>query len=217
LPPGTTCQWIELQIADWAICNLQSAIVMETYRLFIAVEVSAAAKAELVGVQQRLLRFKGLTKWVAPEAMHLTLHFLGETSAAFVPQLGTALSSALTGHRAFELCLDCAGAFPNLRRPEVVWVGVGGDRSALSRIHAALGAALNEQSLPSETRPFRPHLTIGRVRRDGSPAQLAQLGVAIQELPPLAPVSWLAERVVLFRSQLRPNGPVYTEILDCIL
>jgi 2'-5' RNA ligase len=185
---------------------------METYRLFIAVEVAAAAKAELVLAQQRLRRFDTLIKWVTPETMHLTLHFLGETQATLVPRLCTALDTALAGQPAAELWLDSAGAFPSLRRPSVVWAGVGGDTTRLGRAHAALGGALDELGLPRETRPFRPHLTLGRVRREASPAQLAQLGAAITALPALARAAWQAERVVLFRSQLQPGGPMYTEL-----
>ena len=106
----------------------------ETYRLFIAVDVPAAIKAELALTQQQLQRFDALIKWVAPEAMHLTLHFLGETPATVVPRLGAALDAALARQAAAELRLGGAGAFPNLRRPSVVWAGVGGDTVALGRV-----------------------------------------------------------------------------------
>jgi len=187
---------------------------METYRLFIAVEVSPAARAELVATQQRLRRGDAPVKWVAPEALHLTLHFLGETDVALLPHLGAALGAALAGHAPIELRLDGAGAFPNLRRPSVVWASVGGDATALGQMQAALGAAIEALGLLRETRPFRAHLTLGRARREATPAQLERLGDAIRALPPLAPVAWQVGRVALFRSQLRPAGPMYTEILD---
>jgi RNA 2',3'-cyclic 3'-phosphodiesterase len=186
----------------------------ETYRLFIAVEISPEAKAELATAQSRLKRGDFPVKWVAPAAMHLTLHFLGETEVARLPQLGAALSVALNGQSGMLLRLDGAGAFPNLRRPSVVWAGVGGAIAALERTQAAAGAALESLGLPRETRPFRAHLTLGRARREAALAQLERLGAAIRALPPLAPVSWDVERVVLFRSELRPTGPVYSEILD---
>jgi 2'-5' RNA ligase len=189
---------------------------MEAYRLFIAVEVSPAARAELVAVQSRLQRNNFPVKWVSPGAMHLTLHFLGETDVARLPQLRAALRAALSGLGALALHLDGTGAFPNLRRPTVIWAGVGGATAALERAQAAAGAALESLGLPRETRPFRGHLTLGRARRDAPPAQLERLGAAIRGLPPLAPVPWDVERVVLFRSELRPTGPVYTE-LDAVL
>lgn len=185
---------------------------METYRLFIAVELSPEVQAELAVVQQYLKRGNFPVKWVAPEAMHLTLHFLGERDVTLLPQLSTALGAALSGQSRMTLRLDGAGAFPNLRRPSVVWAGVGGATAALERAQAAAGAALESLGLPRETRPFRAHLTLGRARREAAPAQLERLGAAIRALPPLAPLSWDVERVVLFRSELRPSGPVYTEI-----
>ncbi|HEX5688992.1 MAG TPA: RNA 2',3'-cyclic phosphodiesterase, partial [Roseiflexaceae bacterium] len=183
---------------------------METYRLFIAVEVGDEAKAELVGAQHRLQRFNSLVKWVAPTMMHLTLHFLGETQAALIPQLCAALDTALVGQVKPRLRLDGAGAFPNLRRPSVVWAGVAGEITTLGKMQAAIGALLEDLRLPHETRPFRPHLTLARARRDAQPAQLAQLGTAIQELSPLAPAPWLVDRVILFRSRLLPRGPEYS-------
>jgi 2'-5' RNA ligase len=144
--------------------------------------------------------------------MHLTLHFLGATDVALLPQLGAALGTALSGLGKLTLRLDGVGAFPNLRRPNVVWAGVGGATAVLERVQAAAGTALESLGLPRETRPFRAHLTLGRARRDAAPAQLERLGAAIRALPALAPVAWDVERAVLFRSELRPSGPVYTEL-----
>jgi RNA 2',3'-cyclic 3'-phosphodiesterase len=187
---------------------------METYRLFIAVEVSPEVKAELATAQGRLRRGGAPVKWVAPEALHMTLHFLGETDVALLPQLGAALSEALAGATAIRPRLVGAGAFPNLRRPNVIWAGIDGATAALERIQAATGTALEALGLPREIRPFRAHLTLGRVRREATPAQLEQLGEAVRSLPPFAPLSWDVDRVVLFRSELRPAGPIYSEIGD---
>lgn len=186
----------------------------ETYRLFIAVEISPEARAELAVAQQRLKGGDFPVKWVAPESIHLTLHFLGETDVALIPQLSAALGAALRGQSRTTLRLDGVGAFPNLRRPSVIWAGVGGAIADLERAQIAVGTAIASLGLPRETRPFRAHLTLGRARREVAPAALERLGAAIRALPPLAPLPWGVERVVLFRSELRPSGPLYTEILD---
>jgi 2'-5' RNA ligase len=144
--------------------------------------------------------------------MHLTLHFLGETDRELLPRLGAALRTSLEGRRAIVLHLTNAGAFPNPRRPSVVWAGIGGATAALERAHAALGAALESLGVPRETRPFRAHLTLGRVRREASPAQQERLGEAIRSLPPFIPAPWSIERVALFRSELLGTGPIYTEL-----
>jgi RNA 2',3'-cyclic 3'-phosphodiesterase len=192
--------------------ELETQNYMETYRLFVAVEISPGVRAELAAMQSRLTGGNFPVKWVAPNTVHLTLHFLGETDVALLAPLNAVLAEALCGAGTLALRLDGMGAFPNLRRPNVVWAGVGGATTALERVQAAAGMALETLGLPRETRPFRAHLTLGRARRDAAPTQLERLGAAIRALPPLAPVPWDVERVVLFRSQLLPAGPVYTEL-----
>ena len=185
---------------------------MTTYRLFIAAELPTTVRAELARAQEQLRRGNPPVKWVAPPAIHLTLRFLGETDVALLPALGTALRTALAGHPRMMLQLTSAGAFPNMRRPSVVWAGVGGSTAAIHRAAAAIETQVAALGFPRESRPFRAHLTLGRVRREATQAQLERLGEAIRSLPPLAPAAWTVERVVLFRSSLRSSGPVYTEL-----
>lgn len=190
---------------------------MNTYRLFIAVELPEAVKDALSGVQRRLQADHFPVKWVAPGAMHLTLRFLGETDAALVGPLGDALQAALGGLPAPLLHVTRAGAFPGLARPSVLWVGVGGDLEALSRAGAALGRELDALGLPPADKPFAPHLTIGRVRRDADRAAQARLGERVRALQPVEAPPWRAEHVTLFRSDLRPAGPVYQPVATCRL
>jgi 2'-5' RNA ligase len=192
-------------------------MIMETYRLFIAAELPADVKAELVAIQTRLRRANPPVAWVAPEAMHLTLRFLGDTSAALIPVLEAAIRTSLAPFAAMALCLSGVGAFPNDRRPSVIWAGVGGAVAGLARAQAGIEAALGSMGIAPEPRPFHPHLTLGRVRRETDHDQRARLGDAIRALPPPAPLAWPVERVVLFRSELRREGPVYTAIVDCRL
>jgi 2'-5' RNA ligase len=190
---------------------------METYRLFIAAALPAAVKAQLAKLQARLRRDDPPVKWVAPASLHLTLKFLGETAIELAPSIGAAMRAALAGQRPVELHLAGIGAFPNARRPSVIWAGVGGGEATLVRLHADLDATLAELAIPRETKPFRAHLTLGRVRREAPAEQQARLGRALEALPPIEPVAWVLDRVGLFRSELRREGPVYTEIADCRL
>ncbi len=185
---------------------------METERLFIAAELPAAVKEALVAAQELLRREHPPVRWVAAEAMHLTLRFLGETDVQLRPALGAAIRASLSGQPALRMQLTSAGAFPNLRRPNVVWAGVGGATAALEGVATALEAELEALGLPREARPFRAHLTLGRVRREATPAQQEQLGAEIRALPPFPAQPWMIERVVLFRSELRRGGPVYTAL-----
>ena len=190
---------------------------MEIYRLFIAAELPADVKVELGAIQARLRRANPPATWVAPEAMHLTLRFLGDTSAALIPSLEAAIREALAPHTAMALRLNAVGAFPNDRRPSVVWAGVGGAVAALGHAQAAIEAALGSLGVAPEPKPFHPHLTLGRVRREAGQEQRARLGDALRALPPLTPLGWVVERIMLYRSELRREGPIYTEIAACSL
>ncbi|HWQ11539.1 MAG TPA: RNA 2',3'-cyclic phosphodiesterase [Roseiflexaceae bacterium] len=182
------------------------------YRLFIAAELPAAVKDALLAVQAQLRTGRPPVVWVAPEAMHLTLRFLGDTDATLVAPLEAAMHTALGGVSAPRLRLARASAFPGLARPRVLWVGVQGDTAALQQAHNALVRELDALGLPPADKPFAPHLTIGRVRRDAAPEELARLGERLRGLPPLEGGTWRVERITLFRSELRAGGAVHTPL-----
>jgi 2'-5' RNA ligase len=190
---------------------------MEVFRLFIAADLPQAVKAALVAAQEHLRRGRLPVRWVAPDAMHLTLRFLGDTSSDRIPAIEQAMRGALAGNAAIALHLTVIGAFPTIMRPSVIWAGVGGATAALERAQADLEDGLAAIGIARETRPFHPHLTLGRVRRDADAAALEQLRAALRQPPALPPIAWPVERIVLFRSELRREGSVYTEIVDCKL
>ncbi len=183
---------------------------MDEWRLFIAVEVPESIKDALGSVQQQLRRGSPPVKWVAPEAIHLTLQFLGATDTRLVESIGVALRQALDGQTACALRLGRPGAFPNVRRPSVLWVGIDGATAALEQMQQRIATALHPLGFPLETRPFRAHLTIGRVRRDASAAQQAQLGSMLADVSPPPALAWRVTKVLLFQSELQRDGPRYT-------
>jgi len=187
------------------------------YRLFIAAELPQAVKTALVAAQEHLRCDRPPIKWVAPDAMHLTLRFLGDTSSDRIPAIEQAMRRAFAGHAAITLHLTAIGAFPNPMRPSVVWAGVGGPTDLLEQAQANLEAELAAIGIAREDRPFHPHLTLGRVRRDADAAALEHMRAALRQPPTLPPIAWPVERIVLFRSELRREGSVYTEIADCRL
>lgn len=181
-----------------------------TPRLFIAADLPAAARGDLAAVQDRLKRRAFPVRWVEPAALHLTLVFLGTTDAALLPAIGAALRTELATQRAVRLQLEPAGAFPSLQRPRVVWAGIGGETAALGQLYARVVAALAPLDRAPDAKPFRPHITLGRVRRDARPEQAAELGVAVRELGnSQSPVSWAVDQVVVYRSDLQRAGPRY--------
>jgi 2'-5' RNA ligase len=115
---------------------------------------------------------------------------------------------------AATLQLGPVGAFPNQRRPQTIWAGVAGATADLSRLYQAVGAALAPLGFAPDTRPFQAHLTLGRVRRDATPAQRSRLGSAIAALPAPPPLSWQSGVPALFQSTLTPRGALYQRIDD---
>jgi 2'-5' RNA ligase len=178
-------------------------------RLFIAADLPEPVRAALLGAQERLRRGAPPVTWVAPDAMHLTLLFIGETDGALAGRLAGALGQAVAGQPAFQLRLGAAGAFPNVRHPRVLWVGLAGATDALARLHAALRTATSAMGIATDPRPFHPHLTLGRVRREATPAEQARLGAQLGAIA-VPSLAWRVEHVALVESELRATGPRYT-------
>ena len=177
-------------------------------RLFIALDLAESARAELVAAQTRLHDHP--VRWADPAGMHLTLQFLGEADEALVPPLLTALAAISVGP--FQLALGELGAFPNASQPRIIWAGVAGDTAALIRLQRAVTQATAPLGFIPEARPFKPHLTLGRIRQEAHPAQLHALGVALARVAPPAPSVWEAGRPTLFQSTLTARGAVYTRL-----
>lgn len=191
-------------------------------RAFIAVELPATLRRDLRALQQRLtdaLDAAGaaqVVRWTAAESIHLTLRFLGETDAAQAAALVRGLEQIAAAHAALDLKLADVGCFPNFRRPNVVWAGVTGDVDRLLRVQAPIEELARQAGFAPETRPFSPHLTLGRFRREASPAQLGRAGAALEAAAATPAVrAWAAalavHHVALMESDLRSSGAVYTE------
>lgn len=185
-----------------------------TYRLFIAVELPDALREELAGLQQQLKRDQPPVRWVETDAMHLTLWFLGDVPGDRVAHLKIALMLSFAGQQAVRVQLGAPGAFPNLQRPQVIWVGLAEGESHLRSWYDALACRLSSLGFLPDPRPFRPHLTLGRVRREMSAEQQQRLGAALRSLKPSSNRVWDLQRVALFRSDLRPEGPRYTTLAE---
>lgn len=164
-------------------------------RCFVAIDMPPAARAALAGVQDALRRAGADVRWVGPETLHLTLRFLGDVDAPTASALGADLAAAAAARGPLPLALEGAGLFPT-----VVWAGCRGDLAPLA---AAVDAIATSRGLPPDGKPFVAHVTIGRVK---SARNLERLRAALPSGPIAA---FEAREMVLMRSTLRPQGPVY--------
>lgn len=179
-------------------------------RLFVALEPSDDAVAALAEAQQALRReLPDGVRWVRPEAAHLTLRFLGEVPEAKLELARGALTRAASGPT-LELRTGGLGAFPSPRRASVLWLGVEGELGRLEELERAVAARFEGLGSAAPPARFRPHLTLGRVRRGPGPTREA-LGAALR-LPPPAPAAWPVRELLLVQSELRPDGPRYTTL-----
>lgn len=146
---------------------------MSRTRTFIAIDLDKALRNQMTVLQGSLARTGAEVKWLEPRNMHLTLLFLGEVDDRELPSLCKAVSEACSEVSPFAMTVEGVGCFPNLRRPRVLWVGVGDGKEEVVALHDRLEPPLLELGCyRREDRQYTPHLTLGRVTGDGSTDQL---------------------------------------------
>lgn len=177
-------------------------------RLFVAVDVNDGVRRLAGRIQDELRPVAPGVRWVAPELCHLTLKFLGWVPPERAPTIAAACSSATEGQPDFTLAFGGVGAFPNWRRPRVVWLGITAGVDELGRLQQRVERALNAVGFAPEERAFSPHLTLGRFRESPARAsadRLSDLAVAQRGTGRVD-----VRSVQLMRSVLRPTGPEYS-------
>lgn len=177
-------------------------------RSFVAVDLEPAVLEALAVLQRELAATQADVRWVRPEGMHVTLKFLGGLPADLLGQIHAAVQDSTSRVPPIPLRAHGIGAFPSLRRPRVVWVGLDDD-GRLAQLAARVEAALEPLGLAREKRAFTPHVTLGRVNSMRRWARLE--GLLEAHLDDEFGASTVRE-VVLYRSTLRRDGAVYTRL-----
>ena len=190
----------------------------EQARSFIAIELPQELKSGLLKLQAEL-KSSGYTfvKWVAPEGIHLTLKFLGNIPAQKVDEVIRALVKASEEILPFQLETADLGAFPNLNRPNVFWLGIGGDVAKLSILQKRVDDVLEPKGFPKEKRAFAPHLTLARIRETASPQSRRDFGELIARTKFGLRYMIKVTSISLMRSQLLPGGAVYSRLFEATL
>lgn len=190
---------------------------MSLLRAFIAIDLPPEIKQAISTATASLQKEAGrAVRWVAAENLHLTLKFLGEISAANLELLTQALRTEAGQHQPFQISVARLGYFPNARSPRVIWVGLD-IPPELIRLQRQVEASTSRLGYTSEEKAFAPHLTIGRVREQASPAELQKLRAALEKTTLGSLGTFTASAVHLFKSDLKPTGPVYTCLASALL
>ncbi len=177
-------------------------------RSFLAIELSQALKQALEEVRYRLDLPQFDVRWVQPKNMHLTLRFLGEIPEQDLQRASQAASVAAEKGSPFQIALCGLGAFPSLSSPRVVWMGIEQDKP-LVLLERALSQELESAHFPLPDKPFRPHLTLGRVKSKRGKRELERL---LKRNQNVSAGQMDVEHFSLIKSELRPSGPIYTNL-----
>ena len=162
----------------------------------------------VVKLEEYMNKLKTFTdfKWVEPQQIHVTLRFLGDSEAAQIQKVDTALSR-IGGVGSFLIGTKAAGAFPSLERPNVLWLGIGSGVKELDKLASRVEQAARSADYAPESRRFRAHLTLARKKKEGDmPPELKKL---LQQAPRF---EWCCDSFVLMKSVLMPSGPEYTKL-----
>jgi 2'-5' RNA ligase len=173
-------------------------------RAFFGIEIGTAARSAAAELARRLRETPGGdgVRWVRPEALHVTLRFLGEIDPARAPALASRARLELAELSPFVLRLGPAELFPTPRRPRVVALGLE-PAAPLEALALAVERAVVAEGFAPEERGFRAHLTLGRIQGRRFPSVAAA---------PLPEAEFAIEEAVLFRSELSPGGSRYTPL-----
>lgn len=182
---------------------------MKTIRCFLAVKLDLST-VRLVADAQKGLRdtcrdFGMKVAWVPPPNMHITLRFLGQVTEPMAFALKEMLDPVVRDLAPFELAAVGLGAFPDVRTPRTIWVGSGSGADALTALADSVTGRLIEAGFSFDEKPFRPHITIGRVK-DGGGDDFSQ------HLAPLGEVGFgssIVRNIYCYRSDLNPSGSEY--------
>lgn len=182
-------------------------------RLFLAINLPAEVRARLLDATRTLREAAPRLTWARAEGIHLTVKFLGDQPDTRLEPLGTALAAVSARHGMPLLQLSGIGAFPNFSAPRVVWMGVAPD-PRLELIHHDVETACAGLGVPCDGRPFRPHITLARVRdaQRANRAMLQGLSKAASDVEFEAEV--IGRSIDLMQSELEPGGARHSILLS---
>lgn len=180
-------------------------------RTFLAIELPRALLSKIEEVQGGLRSSNADVRWVRPENLHLTLKFFGNIDESQIEPIVQSIDQTVQETPPIRLRAKGMGAFPNLRNPRVIWIGFEEGKEEVTSFQRELEKEFERAGFPPEDHPFHPHLTLGRMRSNKGKEELIKRMERYKE-EEFGEVQ--VEKVVLFKSDLRPSGPIYTPLRE---
>lgn len=178
-----------------------------TLRLFVAWPLSESIRRDLARITEPLHAKLPAATWQRPDSTHLTFAFLGDTPPERVDAISAALD-ACGNANAVDVRAGDVGVFPDERRPRVAWIGVE-PRASVTALADLVRASLKGAGARFDPKPFRPHLTIARIK---TPWRAADIAVLREAFAGWNPPDARIDRIVLYSSRLSPQGAVHAEV-----
>jgi len=176
-------------------------------RSFLAIELPKLILKKIEEVQRDLRSTRADVRWVNPEKIHLTLKFFGNIEESRIDPIFKSIEEPIRNTPPYSIEVKGVGAFPQLRNPRVIWIGLVNGKEILTSFQKQIETQLEKIGFQTENRPFHPHLTLGRMKSSrGREEMVGRMEKHREE----EFGDFQVERVILFKSDLKPSGPVYT-------
>ncbi|MGQ9693191.1 MAG: RNA 2',3'-cyclic phosphodiesterase [Thermodesulfobacteriota bacterium] len=182
---------------------------MEKIRSFLAIEIPAILHHPMEHLQSKLKETQADVKWVAPQNMHLTIKFFGAISPEKLAQASQIIQPIVAQCRPFSITISGLSCFPSPHRPRVIWLGINKGNREIALLQKEIEEKLLAAGFPAEERAFTPHLTMGRVRSGRNLSEFHHCLVGNQNWEV---GTFEAREIVLFKSDLKPTGAIYTRL-----
>lgn len=183
-------------------------------RCFLAIKINGTLRELLKKIlADFVIEFPNCVKWVPLENIHITIKFIGNLNTTHMDALQVDLSNALASLPVFQIESNQIGAFPNIKNPRIIWLGI---RYPIHMKHtfSQIETILKVYGYPVENRPFKPHLTLGRVKKNVSLKDLLDISCHLSSYKLNEVGSMRAKDLTLFKSTLTPDGPFYEELFQ---
>ena len=180
-------------------------------RSFLAIELPKTLLKKIEEVQEDLKASHADVRWVNPEKIHLTLKFFGNIEEPRIDTMMDSIREIVCRTPSFLLKVRGMGAFPHPKNPRVVWTGLEDGRGVIQPFQREIELAFEKIGFEPEKRHFQPHLTLGRVNSSRGREEL--MG-KIEKYKEQEFGDLEVSRVILFKSDLRPSGPIYTPLRE---
>lgn len=189
----------------------EEIIVEKKLRTFVAIDLPESLQNDIRMLQNAFASRRLDVRWVKPANVHLTIKFMGDVDRLDIETAARILSETAANHPKFDLVPRGVGVFPSIKRPRVLWAGIAGQTDVLRSVQTSVDNAMVSLGIKADKRPFRGHLTIGRIKTH---IQQDRLATALRTHQGFASEMFPVERLVLFKSELQPGGPVYTRLQE---